>query len=86
MYTKEYSSNVDDKIWLRWDMFPDMAMEERLSRLCYCVLQLDAASLDYGLDLPGIRIEPAKGNDHYIKVMKTLALFGLDSRKGETGQ
>ena len=24
MYTKEYSANVDDKIWLRWDIFPDM--------------------------------------------------------------
>lgn len=79
MYTKEYSSNVDDKIWLKWDMFPDMDMEQRLSRLCYCVLQLDAAALDYGLELPGIRIDPAKGSVHYGKIMKTLALFGLDS-------
>lgn len=84
MYTKEYSANVDDKIWLRWDMFPDMGMEERLSRLCYCVLQLDAAGLDYGLELPGRRIEPAKGNEHYTRVMECLALFGLgaDGRGG----
>lgn len=78
MYTKEYSSNVDDKIWLRWSMFPDMTMEERLSRLCYCVLQLDAAGLDYGLDLPGREIAPAKGNVHYARVMEALALYGLD--------
>lgn len=84
MYTKEYSSNVDDKIWLRWEMFPDLDLEERLSRLCYCVLQLDAAGLDYGLDLPGVRIMPAKGNDHYRRVMETLALFGLADPDGES--
>lgn len=83
MYTKEYSSNVDDKIWLKWDMFPDMDMEQRLSRLCYCVLQLDAAGLDYGLELPGLTITPAKGNVHYTKVMENLALFGQDSKAEE---
>lgn len=84
MYTKEYSANVDDKIWLRWDMFPDMAMEDRLSRLCYCVLQLDAAGLEYGLELPGEVIQPAKGSSHYEKVMRTLALFGIPDDAGES--
>lgn len=77
MYTKEYSANVDDKIWLKWDMFPDMHIEQRLSRLSYCVLQLDAGGHDYGLELPGIKIEPAKGSEHYLQVMKALALFNL---------
>ncbi len=77
MYTKEYSANVDDKIWLKWDMFPDMHIEQRLSRLSYCVLQLDAGGHDYGLELPVIKIEPAKGSEHYLQVMKALALFNL---------
>lgn len=85
LYTKEYSSNVDDKIWLKWDMFPDMTMEQRLSRLCYCVLQLDAAGLDYGLELPGVKIAPAKGPDHYARAMETLALYGLGSDRGRSG-
>ena len=84
MYTKEYASNVDDKIWLRWDMFPDQDIEERLSRLCYCVLQLDSAGLDYGLELPGKKIEPAKGSEHYNKIMETLALFGFEDESGIT--
>ena len=86
MYTKEYSANVDDKIWLRWEMFPDLGVEERLSRLCHCVLQLDAAGLDYGLELPDVKIQPAKGNVHYGRVMETLALFGLDDTPTVAGE
>jgi uncharacterized protein (DUF58 family) len=76
MFTKEYASNIDRKIWLRWDMFPGMDTEERLSRLCYCVLKLDTAGIDYGLDLPQVTLPPAKGSLHYAKMLETLALFG----------
>ena len=75
MYTKQYSSNVDDKIWLRWRLFPDLNEEDRLSRLCYCVLKLDAAGVDYGLDIPGKLIEPNKGSEHYRLVLRALALY-----------
>ena len=75
MYTKQYSSNVDDKIWLRWSLFPEFSEEDRLSKLCYCVLELDAAGVDYGLDIPGCLIEPNKGSLHYHKVLRALALY-----------
>lgn len=78
MYTKEYASTVDDRIWLRWDMFPDLDTEQRLARLCYCVLKLDASGLDYGLELPGVRLPPAKGSKHYAAMLETLALYGLE--------
>jgi uncharacterized protein (DUF58 family) len=78
MYTKEYSTNVDNRIWLRWDMFPDLGLEERLSRLCYCVLKLDASGLDFGLQLPGVTIAPAKGSRHYARLLETLALYRLE--------
>ncbi len=75
MYTKQYSSNVDDKLWLRWSMFPDLNDEDRLSRLCYCVLKLDAAGVDYGLDIPGCTVEPNKGTEHYQQILRALALY-----------
>lgn len=75
MYTKQYSSNVDDKLWLRWSLFPDLSDEDRLSRLCYCVLKLDAAGVDYGLDIHGCMIEPNKGAEHYRKILRALALY-----------
>jgi uncharacterized protein (DUF58 family) len=77
MFTKEYSSNRDDKVWLRWDMFPDLETEQRLSRLCWCVLQLDAAGIDYGLELPGLVLQPSRGSVQYSKALRELALFGL---------
>jgi uncharacterized protein (DUF58 family) len=76
MFTKEYASSVDRRVWLRWDMFPGMGAEERLSRLCYCVLKLDTAGVDYGLELPDLRIAPAKGSVHYARVLEALALYG----------
>lgn len=76
MFTKEYASNIDKRVWLRWDMFPDMGSEDRLSRLCYCVLKLDTAGVDYGLELPNLRIPPAKGSLHYARMLETLALYG----------
>ena len=78
MYTKEYATKIDRRIWLRWDMFPDLGTEERLSRLCYCVLQLDTAGLDYGLELPGTSIAPGKGTMQLARMLETLALFAQD--------
>jgi uncharacterized protein (DUF58 family) len=77
MFTKEYSSNRDDKVWLRWDMFPDLDTEQRLSRLCWCVLQLDSAGIDYGLELPGMVLQPSRGTVQYTRALRELALFGL---------
>jgi len=79
MFTKEYASNIDRKIWLRWDMFAGMGVEERLSRLCYCVLKLDTVGIDYGLELPTVSIPPAKGSLHYARMLETLALYGAGS-------
>lgn len=77
MYTKEYSSTMDEKVWLRWDMFADMGTEDRLSRLCWCVITLDAAGIDYGLVLPGLALPPAKGQVHYSQALQALAMFDL---------
>jgi uncharacterized protein (DUF58 family) len=78
LFTKQYSSNVDERLWLDWEMFPDMSTEERLSRLCFCVLELDVRNIDYGLRLPGIERAPGKGPVHFNKTLETLALFRLN--------
>lgn len=76
MLIKEYTSVVDQKVWLRWDMFGDLETEARLSRLCWCVIRLDEAGMDYGLELPGRVFEPARGPDHYRRLLEALTLFG----------
>ncbi|MDD9896240.1 MAG: DUF58 domain-containing protein [Gammaproteobacteria bacterium] len=76
MHVKQFVDYVDSKIWLDWDMFYGFSTEERLSRLCYCVLKLSKSNNAFGLKLPGVEIAPDTGPDHKIKLLRTLALFG----------
>ena len=76
MQVKQFVDYVDSKVWLDWDMFYGFSTEERLSRLCYCVLQLSQRQTPFGLKLPGIEIEPDSGPAHRKKLLRTLALFG----------
>ncbi len=82
LLTKQFAAFADRRVWLEWDFFPGMDREARLSRLCYWVLQLDAGNDEYGLRLPGLEIEPNRGQAHREQVLKALALFELD----ETGK
>jgi uncharacterized protein (DUF58 family) len=49
MQMKQFVDYVDSKIWLDWDMFYGFSVEERLSRLCYCVLKLSKRGNPFGL-------------------------------------
>lgn len=83
MHIKQFVDYVDSKIWLDWDMFYGFGTEERLSRLCYCVLKLSAAGSPFGLKLPGVEIAPDSGARHRDRLLRALALFGQDSNPSE---
>lgn len=76
MQVKQFVDYVDDRVWLDWDMFYGFGVEERLSRLCYCVLQLSRKGNPFGLKLPDLEIAPASGIEHRNKLLKALALYG----------
>lgn len=78
MQVKQFVDYVDSKLWLDWDMFYGFNVEEKLSRLCYCVLKLAKTGNPFGLKLPGIEIEPATGAEHKRKLLNALALYGED--------
>ncbi len=75
MLVKEFAAFVDRRVWLDWNYFPGMDREARLSRLTYWVIILSKTEDDYGLKLPGLEIPPARGPEHRLKLLKTLALF-----------
>ena len=79
MQTKHYVSYRDQHRWLDWDMF-NGDVEQRLSKLCYWVLQLEKTNDDYGLRLPGLEIAPAHGIQHQKRLLKELALHQLPSQ------
>jgi len=78
LMTKQFAAYADRRVWLEWDHFPGMDRESRLSRLCYWVLQLNSRNDEYGLRLPGLEIQPGRGEAHRDTVLKALALFEVD--------
>ncbi len=78
LMTKQFAAYADRRVWLEWDHFPGMDRESRLSRLCYWVLQLNSRNDEYGLRLPGVEIQPGRGEAHRDSVLKVLALFEAD--------
>jgi uncharacterized protein (DUF58 family) len=77
MLVKQFVDSIDERLWLDWDMFFGFSPEERLSRLCFCVLQLAGSGATYGLKLPELEISPDSGKQHKLRVLQVLALFGL---------
>lgn len=72
---KEFAAFVDRRVWLDWGWFTGMDRENRLSRLCYSVLQVSRSADEYGLRLPGVELEPGRGPEHRERLLKALALF-----------
>ena len=81
LQSKHYTAYADRSVWLDWTMFPGLGMEQRLSHLCYWVLELESKNEEYGLRLPDITIEPEFGEQHRDRVLKALALYGLPERR-----
>lgn len=77
LHTKHFADPMDERIWLDWEQHPGMDREARLSRLCGRLLKVNAAGLAYGLRLPGIEIQPARGENHKQRLLRELALFEL---------
>ncbi|MGH1470009.1 MAG: DUF58 domain-containing protein [Cellvibrionaceae bacterium] len=79
VYSKEYSAYRDQRLWLDWDYLDGKKTEERLSGLCSWALEAHQADKDFGLRIPGVEIQPSSGKKHLERVLKALALFGVDS-------
>lgn len=63
--------------WLRWSDTEGCGdTEQRLAQLCRLVLDFHAQELEYGLELPGEWLEPARGDAQRSRALTALALFG----------
>lgn len=75
LLVKRYASYVEPRLWFDFNELPG-SVEERLSCLAGYALQAARAEREYGLVMPGLRIEPATGEAHLEKVLRALALYG----------
>jgi len=75
MVVKRYASYVEPRLWFSFDEVAGDT-EERLRRLTGHALQASRAGREFGLELPGVRIEPGVGDVHLESALRALALHG----------
>jgi uncharacterized protein (DUF58 family) len=74
--TKLFSGRADTELWLDWRATPTtLGIEGRLSRLTRWVIDAHAASISFGLRLPGIELPPAPGDAQRERCLEALATF-----------
>ncbi len=77
LLVKQFSGKGSQTLMLNWESVSKINnIESRLSQLCYWVLLTEQTSLYYGLEIPGIRIEPNHGTHHKELCLEALARYG----------
>lgn len=75
LYTKRFDgAQGQPALWLRWEDVRAADVEARLSQLCRWVLDAHQQGREYGLELPGQRIEPAGEAAQLERCLRALAL------------
>ena len=77
LYTKEFEgAEGSPALFLRLEDVRASALEDKISQLCRWILDAHRQGRDYGLDLPGARIQPGNDDSHRQACLKALALYG----------
>lgn len=78
LLTKTYASEEVGSDMLDYNAMPGVAIEARLSRLTWWVLQLAQQNHAFGLRLPGTELPAALGLEQRDACLRALALFGRE--------
>jgi uncharacterized protein (DUF58 family) len=74
---KFFESTGGGDVLLDFESLPQqLDVEQRIARLTRWVLMAEAASLSYGLKLPGTDVELGRGHEHSERCLEALALYG----------
>ena len=80
VYTKQFAGASGAPRWLdERQLDPALGLEERLSRLCRWIIDLDNGGHPYGLRLGRVQIAPGRGEAHRHACLRALALHGQES-------
>jgi len=75
LYTKQFVTNVAEDCWLDWDSLPTMPVEQKLSILCYWILNCATEQLPFGLKMPAVVVPVNCGPVHQHLCLRLLALY-----------
>ncbi|MEQ8938640.1 MAG: DUF58 domain-containing protein [Gammaproteobacteria bacterium] len=83
LHVKQFSGSGSETLVLHWDdvVYLDQ-IEARLSQLCLWILMAEEAGIQYGLNIPGVEIDPGIGEQHQYQCLDKLALFGFTDESG----
>jgi uncharacterized protein (DUF58 family) len=77
LFVKQFSGKGSQTLILNWESVSHINnVELRLSQLCYWVLLAEKTSTQYGLEIPGVSIEPGHGIHHKEVCLEALARYG----------
>ncbi len=74
LYIKQFNQAASADFWIDYFDFSGH-LEDRLSKMCYWVLQLHDAQKPFGIRLGTLEIEPNHSASHLNECLKALALF-----------
>lgn len=77
LQVKQFSTPLDEELWLDYADTPDHNDEEKLARMTRWVLDAEAQGLHYGLRLPDGELPSSTGIAHRDECLRRLALFNL---------
>jgi len=75
LMSKQFGGDRNERLWLSFDLLPDLSDEKILSALTRAVLDSEAADIEYGLKIPGQVIAINHGYEHKNLCLKALATF-----------
>ena len=79
LITIQHDDQTSSSINLSWFALPQhLDIEDRLSQLCYWVINADQTGARYQLEMPNHTVEFSQGIDHLQECLSTLALWGED--------
>ncbi len=76
---KQFEGAATGNVMLRLADVYGAHPEACLSQLAAWVLEAEARGMHYGLELPGVRLDPATGPAHQDACLRRLALYGNES-------
>lgn len=71
---KQFAADAGETVWVEWEQASG-EVEARLSQLALWVVEAERTGAPYGLRLPGAEFAPARGDAHFHRCMRTLALY-----------
>lgn len=82
LQSQQFAELLTQSHWLHYDAV-EGDRERRLGVLCFWVLEFQRDNEQFGLQLPGQKLELGTGDEHCQRALRMLALFGKSESPGE---